>query len=127
MPQKYTPKIGDNTLHTYTHTHMYHSSTTSIPTSATISNLTGPGRFLGTVFSGVGLSLERAIGRFTHRVGFGPRAIRKQIGRKMSRYSTAIFPWNLKESTQLDLPYDDATEGILRLCKELDAYTWYVA
>ena len=93
----------------------------------TISNLTGPGRFLGTVFSGVGLSLERTIGRFTHRIGFGPRAVRKQIGKKMSRHSTTIFPWNLKVSTQSDLPYDDATQEILHLCKELDAYTRYVA
>ena len=79
------------------------------------------------MFSGVGLSLERAIGRFTHRVGFGPRAIRKRIGKKMSRQSTIIFPWNLRESTQLDLPYDDAIQEILRLCKEFDAYTRYVA
>lgn len=112
-----------------THTPLYrhHSNTTSISTSETISNLTGPGRLLGTVFSRVGLSLERAIGRFTHRVGFGPRAIRKQIGKKMSGHSATIFPWNSRESTQSSLPYDGAIQRILRLCKELDAYTRYVA
>ena len=43
-------------------------------TNDTASNLPGPGRLLGNVYSYAGRRLERAVGIVAHKSGFGPNA-----------------------------------------------------
>ena len=40
-----------------------------------MSDLPGPGRVIGKLYSGAGKILERCIYRFAHRCGYGPHAV----------------------------------------------------
>lgn len=51
------------------------SFTLTESTNATASDLPGPGRILGNLYSRGGRPLERALGRFAHRVGLFPRSV----------------------------------------------------
>ena len=43
-------------------------------TNYTMSNLVGPGRVLGNLYSSLGRRLERYIGASAHKAGYGPSA-----------------------------------------------------
>ena len=45
----------------------------------TMSNLVGPGRVLGNLYSSLGRRLERSIGASAHKAGFGPSATYEKI------------------------------------------------
>ena len=47
----------------------------------TASNLPGPGRMLGLLYSRWGRALEGAIGQVAHKSGFGPKAVASRIRR----------------------------------------------
>ena len=51
------------------------TSTVSISSTATMSDLPGPGRSLDKLYSRAGRILELCIYRFAHRCGYGPHAV----------------------------------------------------
>ena len=50
------------------------SSSSLYSTNYTMSNLVGPGRVLGNLYSSLGRRLERSIGVSAHKAGYGPSA-----------------------------------------------------
>lgn len=55
------------------------ASFSSYSTNSTTSNLIGVGRTLGNFYSFTGKHLEKRLGDFAHRAGFGPEAIYQTI------------------------------------------------
>ena len=51
------------------------ASSESFSTNATMSDLPGPGRGIGRLYSRAGKILELCIYRFAHRCGYGPHAV----------------------------------------------------
>lgn len=75
-------------------TYSYHSAWSS---NYTMSNLPGPGRLLGMLYSRAGSSLEHQLGKFALRMGIGsyPKAVimlRKESGKAVS-----AMLWNSDE------------------------------
>ena len=55
------------------------SSSSLYSTNYTMSNLVGPGRVLGNLYSSLGRRLERSIGASAHKAGFEPSTAYKKI------------------------------------------------
>lgn len=55
------------------------SSQFTFSTNYTMSNLAGPGRVLGNLYSFTGRRLEKTLADIAHRAGFGPEAIFQKI------------------------------------------------
>ncbi|EJD03202.1 uncharacterized protein FOMMEDRAFT_156585 [Fomitiporia mediterranea MF3/22] len=86
----------------------------------TASNLRGPGRTLGRLYSRGGRALEAVIGRAAHRSGFGPKAVASRIRRielKRIRFSgdneldresqvRRVVRWTVKDGSEAKLRSD---------------------
>ena len=53
----------------------------------TCSNLPGPGRGIGKLYSKAGKALERLISRAAHKLGYGPEAIARRISIRIRQLS----------------------------------------
>lgn len=71
------PTLGHRTIHGVVRNDS--ESIFSHSTNSTASNLIGTGRVLGNLYGAAGLRLERTLGDFAHRAGFGPEAIYAKI------------------------------------------------
>lgn len=72
-------QINDDDSSDYCSTRGAYIYTSVSSTNDTASNLPGPGRVLGNVYSSAGRRLERAVGVVAHKAGFGPNATYKKI------------------------------------------------
>ena len=87
-------------------------------TTETASNRTGAGRALGNLYSRGGRSLEAAIGRVAHKLGFGPSAVALRVKKK-------IMSHGLDSCTEQDEKSDFQQiqdRSVLKLCKKLVKY-----
>lgn len=87
MPLQNIPE--DTTSNNRTRSHRYRttfgaptndsSSILTHSTNSTVSNLPGPGRVLGNLYSFAGQHLERRLGNVAQKAGFGPEAVYEKI------------------------------------------------
>lgn len=94
--------------------------------SATTSNLLGPSRTIGKLFSLWGAAVERHIGLLADRLGYGPLAYRRKLLKKYKYY----LPWTLEEMTakqrkgivQKLMKYVMYTQSCIYSCKCLTSF-----
>lgn len=63
-------------------------SESSISSDATASDLPGPGRLLGNLYSNNGRKLETAIGKTAEWMGYGPRVVAERVRERTSLIRT---------------------------------------
>lgn len=65
-----------------------YSYSSTFSTNYTMSNLPGPGRLLGNIFSKAGSSLEHGLGKIAYRAGVGAYAKLEDLRQETHRHST---------------------------------------
>ncbi|KLO14326.1 hypothetical protein SCHPADRAFT_318909 [Schizopora paradoxa] len=82
--------------------------TSSWSTNYTMSNLVGPGRLLGKLYSRAGSSLERGIGKLAYRAGLGSQAKAESLLQGTSKITSLMMSDDADEherACELLLPY----------------------
>ena len=88
--------------------------------NATASDIPGPGRVLGNVFSFLGKRLERAMESFAMRRGYGPQNVARRIRERLDTYQ----PWHHRslENIQISRNYDK--KNLEKDLRQLIRYAW---
>ena len=67
------------------------SSSSLYSTNYTMSNLVGPGRVLGNLYSSLGRRLEKSVGVAAHKAGYGPSATYDAILQGYETFSEGVL------------------------------------
>ena len=67
------------------------ASSSLYSTNYTMSNLVGPGRVLGNLYSSLGRRLERSIGASAHKAGYGPTATYEAILQDYETFAKGVL------------------------------------
>lgn len=84
----------------------------TMSTNMTMSNLPGPGRTLGKLYSSAGRSLEKSFGRLAHAAGYGPFAASQRLVALCGQPSGQPL-WLSWE--HISVGKDDYMKGLLKL------------
>ncbi len=98
----------------------------SVDSDATADNIPGPGRNLGLLLGYLGRKLERGIGTFAARCGYGPDAVADAIARLRHHHQRSISDLYIAEATQSKITlkkYD--MKKLRKKCDALSRYAWY--